>query len=116
MSQLRINIIKLAVCVLLIMGLLMVFSHSAAPNASLFKMAFFSAAFMIFILALGFASVFITGEFKQWCLNNGATDTGWLWFNAEPPGLEALRNGVDVSTLSAKAKQVSAADQSLDKT
>lgn len=116
MSQLRINIIKLAVCVLAIMGLLMVFSHSAAPNASLFKMAFFSAAFMIFVLALGFTSVFITGEFKQWSLNNGATDTGWLWFNAEPPGLEALRNGIDVSTLSVKAKPSVTPDQSTDKT
>ncbi|PXX47512.1 hypothetical protein [Undibacterium pigrum] len=116
MSQLRINLLKLGVCVLLIMGLLMVFSHSAFPNASLFTMAFYSAAFMIFVLALGFASVFITGEFKQWCLNNGATDTGWLWFNAEPPGLEAMRNGIDVTTLSAKAKPSATSSQVTDKT
>lgn len=116
MPQLRINIIKLAVCILAIMGLLMVFAHSAAPNASLFKMAFFSAAFMVLVLALGFASVFITGEFKQWSLNHGASDTGWLWFNAEPPGLEALRNGIDISTLSAKARQASTPDQTTDNT
>ncbi|MDP1980429.1 hypothetical protein [Undibacterium sp.] len=105
MSQLRITILKLCACILLIMGLLMIFSHSAFPDTSLLTMALYSAAFMIFVLAIGFTSVFITGEFKQWCLNNGATDTGWLWFNAEPPGLEAMRNGIDIATLSAKAKQ-----------
>ncbi|MFZ6759173.1 hypothetical protein ACO0K9_18355 [Undibacterium sp. Ji50W] len=111
MSQLRITIIKLAVCILAIMGLLMAFSYSAFPGASLFKMASFSATVIVAVLALGFVSVYITGEFKQWSINNGATDTGWLWFNAEPPGLEALRNGVDVTTLSAKAKPAAAPDQ-----
>lgn len=111
MSQLRITIIKLVICILAIMGLLMTFAYSAFPGASLFKMAYFSAIVIVAVLALGGVSVYITGEFKQWSLNNGATDTGWLWFSADPPGLEAIRNGVDVTTLSAKAKQASAPDQ-----
>ncbi|MFZ6722362.1 hypothetical protein [Undibacterium sp. Ji49W] len=111
MSQLRSTIIKLAVCILAIMGLLMTFAYSAFPGASLFKMAYFSAIVMLAVLALGIVSVYITGEFKQWSLNNGATDLGWLWFNAEPPGLEAMRNGIDVTTLSTKAKQAGTPDQ-----
>lgn len=114
MSQLRINLIKLTVCILAIVGLLMVFFHSAIPNASLFKIVFFSATLMVFVLALGFVSVYLTGEFKQWSLNNGATDTGWLWFDAEPPGLEALRNGVDVSSLSTKARKPTTITESTD--
>jgi len=29
----------------------------------------------------------------QWVLRHGGTDTQWLWFRADPPGLQAERRG-----------------------
>jgi hypothetical protein len=47
---------------------------------------------MICALAICLLSViFVRASFNQWSLRHHAIDTGWLWFNANPPGLDALR-------------------------
>ena len=82
---------KVVVAVVLIVGLIFYAAHSANPNLE--TAAFFVV--VISVLAVLFAFLFmyvsIGSAFNQWMLNNGATDTDWLWFKSDPKGLEDLR-------------------------
>ena len=49
----------------------------------------FLAGVSVLTLGLVFlAGTWLTLTFNQWVLRKGGTDTQWLWFASEPPGLK----------------------------
>ncbi|MFZ6655837.1 hypothetical protein [Undibacterium sp. TJN19] len=95
MSQLRINIIKSLICFFVISALLIVFLHSLVPHISpLHVFPYIALGMFVFACAL-YLTIILRGGFNQWSINRGAIDPAWLWFNANPPGLEAIKNDVN---------------------
>lgn len=98
MSQLRIIIFKLAVCIFSLSALLAVFLHSANPKGSLLPtIPWVLVTLFVFSVAV-YLTIIIGGTFNQWSINKGAIDTQWLWFQAIPPGLELITHQADITS------------------
>jgi hypothetical protein len=82
---------KSLICLTVLTGIILMFAQSAVPDVSVWKVLLYASG-MISALAICLLSViFVRASFNQWSLRHHAIDTGWLWFNANPPGLDALR-------------------------
>ncbi len=95
MSQLRSTVIKLVVCIISLSALLALFLHSANPAMPPFAATVYVLLSVIIFAAALYITILVRANFNQWSINRGAIDTGWLWFDANPPGLEAIRNPTD---------------------
>ena len=73
--------------------------HQSRPDLGYFALAaiglgvFTGVAIVVGVFALAYTMIW--GEFNQFMLNNGATDTQWLWFKNDPPGLAELRKTIE---------------------
>jgi Ni/Fe-hydrogenase subunit HybB-like protein len=54
-------------------------------NLTLYVLAGWGVLAGLMLLIVGITA--IGGWVNQWILRNGGTDTQWLWFSADPPGL-----------------------------
>ncbi|MFZ6775287.1 hypothetical protein ACO0LD_00485 [Undibacterium sp. Ji83W] len=109
MSQLRINIIKSLICFFAIAALLVVFLRSLVPNISpLHVFPYIALGIFVFAFAL-YSTIIIRGGFNQWSINKGAIDPAWLWFAANPPGLDSFASSNTPATLTQDAINASVA-------
>lgn len=109
MSQLRINIIKSLICFFAISALLIVFLRSLVPNISPLRVfPYIALGIFVFALAL-YLTIIIRGGFNQWSINKGAIDPAWLWFAANPPGLDSITNNNTPAAVSQDAIDTSSA-------
>lgn len=60
----------------------------AVPLATVILCAGLGALALLALLVL---AVIVIGTYRQSILRRGGTDTQWLWFRGEPPGLQSLR-------------------------
>lgn len=85
---------KSLICLTALSGIILMFAHSAVPDMPVWKVLLYAFG-ITSVLAICLLSVIIVrASFNQWSLRHHALDTGWLWFNANPPGLDALRKPV----------------------
>jgi len=98
MLRLQSTLSKSLICLIASGGIILMFAHSAAPDVPVWKVLLYASG-MISVLAICLLSViFVRASFNQWSLRHHAIDTGWLWFNANPPGLDALRKSTGAVT------------------
>jgi hypothetical protein len=85
------TLIKVLVAATLIGTILIVAGRSLFPAASTTEVFLGSAALLIALWALSGLFVVIVASINQAALRAGGTDTHWLWFKSDPPGLNKLR-------------------------
>ena len=81
------NAMKLVFAAAAIVALLAMPAHELAPQLTPLDLALYAAAALAALVVLAVCSL----QLAQFVLRNGGTDPQWLWFGAEPPGLEQLR-------------------------
>jgi hypothetical protein len=83
--------IKLLVCCVVISAAIGFMVHLLWPALGLGTMALYVLAgwaILAGLLLLLVANTAISSCVNQWILRKGGTDTQWLWFPADPPGLK----------------------------
>ncbi|MFZ6771856.1 hypothetical protein ACO0LB_03980 [Undibacterium sp. SXout7W] len=76
----------------LISAFLMYFLTQLLPGVSMMSLALYLALGTTALIAILMSVVIISMTVRQFILRSGGTDTQWLWFPEDPPGLVALRN------------------------
>ena len=76
----------------LIGALVLYFLTQLLPGASLLLLACYALVGLLALAVSLLGVILITSTFRQWILRSGGTDTQWLWFSEDPPGLLALRD------------------------
>lgn len=80
-------IAKVAFAMFAIVFLVSIPARRLAPGLTVLELTalILAAGVALTVIAIGNLMV------AQWVLRQGGTDTQWLWFYREPPGLEKLR-------------------------
>lgn len=87
--------IKLLVCGVVISAAMGFMVHLLWPALDLGTMAFHVLTGWGILAGVMLAAaiyIAIYSWFYQWILRKGGTDTQWLWFPADPPGMQGDRN------------------------
>lgn len=83
--------IKLLVCCVVLTGAIAFMVHLLWPALGLRMMTLYILAGWVILAGLMLvlvANTAISSWLNQWILCKGGTDTQWLWFSADPPGLK----------------------------
>jgi xanthosine utilization system XapX-like protein len=94
MRERHILIAKLAFCAVLVSAGFGFMVHLLWPLLNVWTMALYVLAGwgilggLLVVLLLNTA---ISSWVNQWILRKGGTDTQWLWFPADPPGIQGKR-------------------------
>lgn len=93
------NAIGRALLAVVLLGALAgVAGSQLAPQLPLATVLLYSLAGVALLFGLLIALILGQATWSQAILRNGGTDTQWLWFRADPPGLAALRNPTDATS------------------
>jgi len=94
MSKSRMLKIKILLCCLAISVVISFVIKLLWPTQNLETWAIYMLAgwgiLVGFVLVL-FANIAVWAWINQWVLRKGGTDTQWLWFPADPPGVHKHR-------------------------
>lgn len=91
MLRLQSPLSKSLICLIASGGIILMFTHSAAPDVPPWKALLYAFGIVCALSICLLSVILVRASFNQWSLRHRAIDTGWLWFNANPPGLDALR-------------------------
>jgi hypothetical protein len=83
--------IKLLICAVVVSAGITFMVHLLWPQLSIAKMALYVLGGWVILGGLFLLLVVntaISSWLNQWILRKGGTDTQWLWFSADPPGLK----------------------------
>jgi hypothetical protein len=86
--------IKLLVCGVVVSAAIAFMVRLLWPQLSVGTMALYMLAAWAMLGGLFLLLLFntaISSWFNQWILRKGGTDTQWLWFSSDPPGLQRDR-------------------------
>lgn len=82
-----VTLLKVLVAAVAITLLISVPALRIAPNLSYVGLAALILSALVGLLGVALAALYVA----QFVLRHGGTDTQWLWFPGEPPGLQKLR-------------------------
>lgn len=88
------NLFFVGKCVLaatLISGLIFYVIRNSGSKLGVIEFLVGALAVSALIGVIFYFTVSLGISVNQWTLNNGGTDTQWLWFKSDPKGLEDLR-------------------------
>lgn len=85
------TVAKILVAVVALVALLALVMRGLVPGASATDLVFIAALVLVVGVLLVTISLIASLQFRQWVLRKGGVDPQWLWFRADPPGLERLR-------------------------
>ena len=94
MSERTVFKIKLLVCSVLMSAAIGFMMNLLWPARDLGTVVLYVLAgwgLLAGLLLLLVAEIAISSGINQWILRKGGTDTQWLWFPADPPGLQGER-------------------------
>jgi hypothetical protein len=84
--------IKIFSAIAMLSAIVGVAGADLAPGVSLISILVTCAIAAAIFLILLIIGIIGGGLFNQYMIRRGGTDTSWLWFKGEPPGLEKLRD------------------------
>jgi hypothetical protein len=91
--------VRMATKLLIAAALILTFAgKSLFPAASTLEVMLWGGAGLTGLVVLAVLLSFVVLSINQAALRAGGTDTQWLWFNTDPPGLDKLRGRPDAST------------------
>jgi hypothetical protein len=88
MNSRRIIVLKLWIAGVMLSLLALLAGQSLAPDVPLLTLWLWALGGLLTLGLVFLAGTWLTLTFKQWVLRKGGTDTQWLWFTSDPPGLE----------------------------
>ncbi len=80
---------KTIVAGLLISALITYTIKSNGNTTPVWVLMAISFAIMLAVLAFVIVLAYPSAQFRQWTLRQGAVDSQWLFFNANPPGFDS---------------------------
>ena len=86
-----VTLAKVGLAVLLIGSIFAIAGRSMFPAVPLAAVLAYAAGAMLALVALVSIVFFLGASLNQVVVRAGGTDTQWLWFKSEPPGLVNLR-------------------------
>ncbi len=92
--QVKVNLIKAFLAFLIITGIIVLAARDVGSTASSLMIALIFLGLVIFATIVAIPMIIADATFSQFLLRNGAVDTQMLMFNADPPGLAALKDQV----------------------
>jgi hypothetical protein len=95
MNEHNILIVKLVFCAALVSAAIGFMVHLLWPLLSVWTMALYVLAgwgILGGLLLMLVINTAIYSWINQWILRKGGTDTQWLWFPADPPGMQGDRS------------------------
>jgi hypothetical protein len=81
-------ILKSCVAAIALSLLALLGGKNLAPEMPLLTVWLWALGGLVTLALLLLAGTWLTLSFWQWVLRKGGTDTQWLWFAADPPGLK----------------------------
>ena len=86
-----ITVAKLAIVLVVLVALITFVGSGLVPRVPLWQLIIGSVAALLALFVLLLVVVACSASVRQWVLRAGGTDTQWLWFPRDPPGLEKMR-------------------------
>jgi hypothetical protein len=84
---------KLAVVFVVLGGLVAAVGSGLAPQVPLWLLIVVGVGAALGLFVVLVVAIACSSWVRQLVLRNGGTDTQWLWFPRDPPGLEKIRGG-----------------------
>ncbi len=94
MSERTVLIFKLLICGVVVTVAIGFMAQLLWPALSLAALALYVLAgwgILAGLMLMLVANTAVSSWINQWILRKGGTDTQWLWFPADPPGLQKDR-------------------------
>jgi hypothetical protein len=88
MNSRRILVLKSCSAAVLLSLLALLGGQSLAPDMPLLTLWLWALGGLLSLGLVFLAGTWLTLTFNQWVLRQGGTDTQWLWFASDPPGLK----------------------------
>ena len=83
---------KVVIAAVLVAAVVAVAGRNLAPSTPLATLLFWCMVVLATFILVSVLWAFVNLALGRWALRRGGTDAQWFWFNAEPPGLKALRD------------------------
>ena len=81
-------VVKSCIAATLLSLLAFVSGQSLAPEMSLLMLCLWVLGGLLALGLFLLVATLLSLTFRQWILRQGGTDTQWLWFASDPPGLQ----------------------------
>lgn len=88
MNSRRVLVLKSCCAAVMLSLLALLGGQSLAPNLPLLTLWLWALGGLAALGLVFLAGTWLTLTFNQWVLRKGGTDTQWLWFASDPPGLK----------------------------
>jgi hypothetical protein len=88
MNSRRILVLKSCSAAVLLSLLALLVGQSLAPDMPLLTLWLWALGGLLSLGLVFTVGTWLTLTFNQWVLRQGGTDTQWLWFASDPPGLK----------------------------
>lgn len=80
--------LRILTAVLALGALALWVAHQLAPQLSVADALGWAAVWTVSVALVVALLAWALGSMGQWLLRHGARDSAWLWFRADPPGLQ----------------------------
>lgn len=88
MNSRRILVLKSCMAAVLLSLLALLGGQGLAPDMPLLTLWLWALGGLLSLGLVFTVGTWLTLTFNQWVLRQGGTDTQWLWFASDPPGLK----------------------------
>ena len=94
-SRKAIAVTKLVVVLAVLVALIAFVGSGVAPQVPLSQLIVGSVAAVLALFIALIVAIASSASIRQFVLRAGGTDTQWLWFAQDPPGLKNIRGSGD---------------------
>lgn len=91
MNPHRALVLKSCIAAVMLSLLALLGGQSLVPDMPLLTLWLWALGGLLSLGLVFLAGTWLTLTFNQWVLRKGGTDTQWLWFASEPPGLKRTK-------------------------
>jgi hypothetical protein len=83
--------LKVAIVAVAFIALVTYVARGVFPGATVGRLIAIAAGALVGCAVVLVGGMVLSLRFRQWILRQGGIDPQWLWFRADPPGLEEMR-------------------------
>ena len=94
----RDKLVRVCVAAAALSALAVVAGRALLPGTPAYVVLGYGLLGALAVVGVLFAATYVVNSIYQFALKFGATDTQWLWFSSDPPGLAKMRGRVQAQT------------------